>query len=164
MIALVMGDQAAISQEDWVLFNRSGLTHLVSISGTHITMLSSLASLLSFLLWRRCGFAGKLFADRIAAQRWASVVGILVAFLYCNIAGWGVPAQRSFFMLLIFFANYALGLQWSIHMVLTVAALVVLLLDPWAVLSIGFWLSFGAMLVLIMLLKEVSKAEGLKNK
>lgn len=164
MIALVMGDQAAISQEDWMLFNRAGLTHLVSISGTHITMLSSLASLLSLLLMRHCHFGGKLFVERLAAQRCAGLVGVLVAYLYCQIAGWGVPAQRSFFMLLIFFANWILALQWSIQMILAVAALLVLLIDPWAVLSIGFWLSFGAMLVLVMLLKEVLKAQGFKQK
>lgn len=164
IIALVMGDQAGISQEDWVLFNRSGLTHLVSISGSHITMLSSLASLLCFVLWRRFNFAHKSLSERIAAQRLAALVGILVAWLYCSIAGWGVPAQRSFLMLLIFFVNYAFALQWSIHMVLAVAAVVVLLIDPWAVLSIGFWLSFGAMLALILVLKSVLKAEGFKQK
>ena len=164
IVALVMGDQAGISQEDWILFNRSGLTHLVSISGSHITMLSSLASLLSFMLWRRVSFANKLLSDRMAAQRLAALVGVWVAWCYCSIAGWGVPAQRSFLMLLIFFANYAFALQWSVHMVLAVAALVVLLIDPWAVLSIGFWLSFGAMLVLIMLLKEVLKGQDLKQR
>lgn len=164
IVALVMGDQAGISQEDWVLFNRSGLTHLVSISGSHITMLSSLASLLCFVLWRRVNFANKLLSERVAAQRLAAMVGIFVAFCYCSIAGWGVPAQRSFLMLLIFFVNYVFALQWSVHMVLVVAALLVLLIEPWAVLSIGFWLSFGAMLVLIMLLKEVLKGQGLKQK
>lgn len=164
IVALVMGDQAGIAQEDWVLFNRSGLTHLVSISGSHITMLSSLASLLCFVLWRRVNFANKLLSERLAAQRLAAIVGILVAWCYCSIAGWGVPAQRSFLMLLIFFANYAFALQWSVHMVLAVAAVVVLFVDPWAILSIGFWLSFGAMLVLIMLLKEVLKGQGLKQK
>lgn len=164
IIALVMGDQAGISQEDWVLFNRSGLTHLVSISGSHITMLSSLASLLCLVLWRRLSFAHKSLSERIAAQRLAAVVGLFVAWFYCSIAGWGVPAQRSFLMLFIFFANYAFALQWSIHMVLAVAAMAILLMDPWAVLSIGFWLSFGAMLVLILLLKEVLKAQGLKQK
>lgn len=164
MIALVMGDQAAITQEDWTLFNRAGLTHLVSISGTHITMLSSLLSLFSLFLMRRCHLGGKLFSERLASQRLAGLVGILVAFCYCQIAGWGVPAQRSFFMLLIFFANWIFAWQWSTQMILTVAALVILLLDPWAVLSIGFWLSFGAMLVLVLLIKEVLKADGLKQK
>lgn len=164
IIALVMGDQAGISQDDWVLFNRSGLTHLVSISGSHITMLSSLASLMSFVLLRRLRIFGKLFSERIAAQRIAATVGIFVAWFYCSIAGWGVPAQRSFFMLLIVFISYGLGLQWSIHMALTVAALVVLLIDPWALISVGFWLSFGAMLVLVMLLKEILKADSFKDK
>lgn len=164
MIALVMGDQAAISQEDWGLFNRAGLTHLVSISGTHITMLSSLAALLTLFLLRSCAFAAKLVTERVPAQRWAGLVGITVAFLYCQIAGWGVPAQRSFFMLSIFFVNWLFALQWSIQMILSLAALIVLILDPWAMMSIGFWLSFGAMLVLVTLLKEISKAQGLKQK
>ena len=164
IIALVMGDQAAVSQEDWSLFNRAGLTHLLSISGTHITMLSSLASLLAYVVIRHSRFGGKLLVERVPAQRVAGMIGILVAFFYAQIAGWGVPAQRSFFMLLIFYGNFILGLHWSIHMVLSVAALLVLLIDPWAVLSTGFWLSFGAMLVLIMLLKEVLRGDGIKQR
>lgn len=164
MVALVMGDQAGIAQDDWVLFNRSGLTHLVSISGSHITMLSSLASLLSFLLWRRLRVGAGLVTEKIPAQRIAGVVGIMVAFAYCSIAGWGVPAQRSFLMLAIFFLNFSFGLQWSIHHVLALAAVLVLLLEPWAILSVGFWLSFGAMLVLILLVREVLRGEGIKQK
>ena len=164
MIALVMGDQAAISQEDWRLFNRAGLTHLVSISGTHITMLSSLAALLSLMLLRRCSLATKLLAERVAAQRLAAIVALFVAFLYCQVAGWDVPAQRSFFMLLIFFVNWLFALQWSIQMVLSLAALFILVLDPWALMSIGFWLSFAAMLLLVTLLKEVAKGQNLKQR
>ncbi len=53
LLALVLGDQRAISDADWTLFNRTGIGHLVSISGLHITMIASLVGLLVALLWRR---------------------------------------------------------------------------------------------------------------
>ncbi len=45
LLALVLGDQRAISDADWTLFNRTGIGHLVSISGLHITMIASLIGL-----------------------------------------------------------------------------------------------------------------------
>jgi competence protein ComEC len=53
LIALVLGDQRAIAEADWQLFNRTGISHLVSISGLHITMISGLIALLVAALWRR---------------------------------------------------------------------------------------------------------------
>src|SRR5262249_17643527 len=45
LIALVLGDQRAIGEDDWLLFNRTGISHLVSISGLHITMIAGLVAL-----------------------------------------------------------------------------------------------------------------------
>ncbi|MCQ9616565.1 ComEC/Rec2 family competence protein [Paenalcaligenes niemegkensis] len=63
-------------------------------------------------------------------------------------AGWGVPAQRTFLMLAIIVFSYLWRLPLNGSQVLAIAAVAVLVLDPWAIISSGFWLSFGAVAVL----------------
>lgn len=148
LIALVMGDQAGIAQEDWQLFNRTGMTHLVSISGSHITMLSALAMLVSMQVIRRIRYRGKLLAEYGDISLLAGWIGLLVALGYCLLAGWGIPAQRTFFMLFISYLLRWRGIRLSLPLVFLVIATLVSILDPWAMLSTGFYLSFAAVAVL----------------
>ena len=83
LLALVLGDQRAISDADWTLFNRTGIGHLVSISGLHITMIASLAGLMVGALWRR----SPALLARAAAQTAAVLAGLTAAFLYALLAG-----------------------------------------------------------------------------
>lgn len=144
LTALVIGDQRAIDKTQWDWFRRTGITHLVSISGLHVTMLASLAYALVSWLWRR---QPRLLL-RLPAQRAAVLGGFAVALIYCLIAGFQVPAQRTLYMLSVI--ALALWTQRTTvpSRVLSLALLLVLLLDPWAVLTAGFWLSFGAVGVL----------------
>jgi len=107
-------------------------------------MFASLAYALANWLWRR---SSKLML-RIPAQRVAVLSGFGAALAYCLIAGFAVPAQRTLYMLAV--VAIALWTQRSVSAsrVLALALLLVLLLDPWAVLAAGFWLSFGAVAVL----------------
>lgn len=155
MVALAIGDQQGVSREDWQVFNLTGITHLVSISGSHVTLIAALGAAAVTAIWRRLRWRDRLLFERVPVRLvfvWAA--GVL-AFLYCLLAGWGVPAQRTFFML----AAGALGLSGRVPLSGTQSVLaagtVMTLLDPWAVLSTGFWLSFGAMVILIMLAEQV---------
>jgi len=144
LIALTVGDQRAIDSELWQVFSRSGITHLMSISGLHVTMFASLAYALVNWLWRR----SPPLMLRVPAQRAAVVGGFFAALAYCLIAGYAVPAQRTLYMLAVVAIALWTQRTTSASRVLTLALLVVLLLDPWAVLTAGFWLSFGAVGVL----------------
>lgn len=147
--ALAIGDQDGVADEDWQVFNRSGLTHLVSISGSHITLLSAAAALAVAALWRRLRWKGRYLAERWPARRAAACAALIVAWLYCLLAGWGVPARRTFLMLAVVAGAQALQLRVSGSRVLALAALAVLATDPWAILASGFWLSFMAVAVLL---------------
>lgn len=149
LLALVIGDQAGVDAGDWLIFNRTGITHLVSISGSHITMIAALGGVAAFWLWRRLRWRGKSLAERVPAQIVAACVALAVAWLYCLLAGWGVPARRTFMMLFVVAACTICRLPISGSRVLALAALSVVVLDPWAVLASGFWLSFCAVAVLI---------------
>ncbi|MGE4051266.1 MAG: DNA internalization-related competence protein ComEC/Rec2 [Piscinibacter sp.] len=140
LAALSVGDQGAIEREDWELFRATGLAHLMAISGVHITMFGWLAAALIGLLWRRSRRAMHGLPAPQAA-RWG---GLLIATAYAVFAGWGVPAQRTVWMLATVVLLRSLGLRWPWPLVLALAALVVTLADPWALLQPGFWLSFAA--------------------
>ncbi len=145
LLALVLGDQHAISDADWTLFNRTGIGHLVSISGLHITMIASLAGLAVGALWRR---SPRLIA-RAAAQTAAVLAGMTAAFLYALLAGWGVPAQRTVVMLATVGVAWLASSRIRAATSLALAAVLVCLIDPWAVLAPGFWLSFGAVAAIV---------------
>lgn len=144
LVALVVGDQRAVSQSDWKIFNRTGIGHLISISGLHITMIAGLFASMVFALWRRSFFTRAQLPLLLPAQKAAALAGAGVALLYVLLAGFGVPAQRTLYMLSVVAAALWFGRITSVTHVLCLALGVVVLLDPWAVLWPGFWLSFGA--------------------
>lgn len=138
--ALVVGDDSQITQAQWDVFFRTGVGHLVSISGLHITMLAGLAFSLVAFIWRR--FPSLVM--RLPTRKAATIAGVLAALMYAALAGWSVPTQRTIFMLLTFATALLLARNLAISRVLAIALIVVVLLDPWAVIAPGFWLSFGA--------------------
>ena len=140
LAALAVGDQSAIDREDWDLFRRTGIAHLVSISGVHVTMFAWLAAALAGWAWRRSSRL-MLWIPTPLAARW---VGLGLATAYAVLAGWGVPAQRTVLMLATAGLLRSLGRHWPWPLVLLAAAVVVTVLDPWALLQPGFWLSFTA--------------------
>ncbi len=142
--ALSVGDQSAIAREDWELFRITGLSHLMAISGVHITMLAWLAAAAIGAGWRRSPAA----MQRVPAQQAARWGGLAVALAYAVFAGWAVPAQRTVWMLATVVLWRSLGLRWPWPLVLALAALVVTAVDPWALLQPGFWLSFAAVALL----------------
>ncbi|NHQ88681.1 DNA internalization-related competence protein ComEC/Rec2 [Iodobacter sp. HSC-16F04] len=145
MIALTVGDQGAIPQEQWQRFAATGITHLISISGLHITLLAAIAAAISSWIWRRIPW----LAARFAAQRAALIAGVITAFCYCLLAGMAVPTQRTLFMLAIAAACLWRTQPSSNSAIWAAALLVTVIIDPFAVLSIGFWLSYlsvGALL------------------
>jgi competence protein ComEC len=145
LIALVLGDQRAIAESDWQLFNRTGIAHLVSISGLHITMIAGLVATATSFGWRR----SRRLLRAATAQAAAACAAMGAAFAYCLLAGWGVPAQRTFFMLATVCAALLLRARPGTSATLALAAAVVCALDPWAVLAPGFWLSFGAVAAIL---------------
>ena len=149
IVALVVGDQRGIDQSDWKVFTNTGIGHLVSISGLHITMVAGLFSLIAFTLWRHSFFTRAQLPLMLPAQKVAALVGAAVALFYVLLAGFGVPAQRTLYMLIVVAAALWLNRIASVSHVLCTALGVVVLLDPWAVLWPGFWLSFGAVAVIL---------------
>jgi competence protein ComEC len=144
LAALAVGDQRAISREEWQLFNRTGVTHLMSISGLHITLVSGLAAWLVSIGWRRV----PQLVLRVPARKAAALAAIVAALAYTLLAGFGVPAQRTFWMVAMVAIALWSGRMSSPWRTLALALAVIVLMDPWAPLSPGLWLSFGAVVLI----------------
>lgn len=150
ILALSIGDQASISPSDWQVFNRTGLTHLVSISGSHVTLLAAMSALFFAWIWRRLRWRGQAFTEYIPAAVAAGCLALLIAGLYSLTAGWEVPARRTFIMFGVTVVTLLWRLPMTITQIMAAAVVIVLLFDPWAILASGFWLSFGAVYVLVL--------------
>lgn len=140
LTALAVGDQRAIAGEEWRLFSRTGVTHLMSISGLHVTLISGLCAWLAAALWRR----SPRLALALPSRKAGAAAAILAALAYTLLAGFAVPAQRTFYMVTVVALALWCGRIASPVRTLALALAVVAALDPWAVLQPGFWLSFGA--------------------
>ncbi|OGA67315.1 MAG: DNA internalization-related competence protein ComEC/Rec2 [Betaproteobacteria bacterium RIFCSPLOWO2_12_FULL_68_20] len=140
LAALAVGDQRAISNEEWRLFQTTGVTHLMSISGLHVTLVSGLAAWLAAALWRRV----PRLTLALPARKAAAATAIAAALGYTLLAGFAVPAQRTFYMVTVVAAALWSGRIALPARALALALAAVVAADPWAPLAPGLWLSFGA--------------------
>lgn len=158
--ALAVGDQQGIAAADWALFTRTGVNHLISISGLHITMLAGLAALAVRFVWPRLGRAALWLPTPLAA----AFAALIVAFAYALLAGFGVPAQRTVYMLGVVALALAVGRNPRMGNVLALALVVVVVVDPWAVMAAGFWLSFVAVaLIGYVTAARIGRASALRT-
>lgn len=145
LAALAVGYTGAVSDGQWRIYNATGITHLIAISGMHVTLFAAVAMALLRRLW---GWWPWL-ALRVRRESFAAVGGCICAAGYALLAGWSVPTQRTLMMLLAGLAWRGLARASSTCSALGAALVLVLLLDPFAVLAAGFWLSFGAVGVIL---------------
>lgn len=141
--ALTIGDGDSITQTQWEVFRKTGTTHLVVISGSHVGLVAGLVYFLTLKLWAWTGLLAW------PPQKAAALAAMLAAIFYAGLAGFSVPAQRSVIMLAIVMLAIILQRNTRPFHTLAVALFAVLAFDPLAVLSAGFWLSFLAVGVIV---------------
>jgi competence protein ComEC len=143
---LSVGDTQRIPSDQWRIFARTGTTHLMAISGLHIAMVAALGSWLAGWLARFVSLQRK----RLTIPDIQALAGLSFAVAYCALAGMSVPTQRTLVMLSVYFATRLLRRQIDLTHGFGVALIGVLLVDPFAPLAPGFWLSFGAVAVILL--------------
>jgi competence protein ComEC len=159
MASLVVGDKRSIPREQWQVFSVTGVSHLMSISGMHVTMFAVIARLATLWVWRLFARSGSSVALRVPAPVAAAVTASLAAIGYAFLAGFNIPAQRTATMVTIASLASVVGLESRSWAILAVTLLAMLLMDPIAPLSVGFWLSFFAVGILFGL---TGSSQGLK--
>jgi competence protein ComEC len=146
IIALTLGDGSGIAADDWALFNRTGTTHLMVISGSHITLAAGLCLWLLRRVWCLSSRLPLLWPAPFAA----AIAGVCGAWFYTALAGFNLPAQRALVMSLLSLSAVLLRRQSGLWEVLLTALALILVFDPLAPQLPGFWLSFIAVAVLTL--------------
>lgn len=143
--ALTIGERSHVSTAQWDVLRSTGTSHLMAISGLHISLVAGLAFLLSRLCWSRLGSLPEI----LPARRSAALLALLAALLYAALAGFSVPTQRALIMVSAAMLALLSSRQVQPRAVLCLAVWGVLAVDPLAVLSAGWWLSFWAVSLIL---------------
>jgi len=138
--ALVIGERQGISNEQWELFTATGTNHLVVISGLHV-------GFVALCIWQLVNRLLRLWPRLLLylpAQHGAALAAIAAAALYSLLAGFSLPTQRALIMVTVLMWARLSGRQTRPGDSLALAALIIVLADPLAMVTAGFWLSFMA--------------------
>ena len=145
--ALTIGDDGGIETAQWEVLRATGTTHLMVISGTHISLVAGLVFWVTRRLWSRLG----RWPEMVPTDRAAGVMALLSATCYALLTGLGIPSQRALIMLAVAIAALLAG-RWSRPgQVLALAVFATLVVDPLSVLASGWWLSFWAVSVIFFI-------------
>jgi len=145
VMALAIGERQAISQTQWDILRKTGTIHLVAISGLHIGLVAGMVFFVVQSLWPRLASV----ALRWPAPRVAAIAGFCAALLYAALAGFTIPTQRALVMVAVVMLMLFLQRQRRFSDTVSLALLTVLVIDPFVVMSAGFWLSFSAVAAII---------------
>ena len=150
LLALLIGDRSELNFDDRSLLTETGLSHLVAISGLHISLVAGLIGGVALFTLRRVPYVVRCLPAMIPAA-W---LGLVAAIFYAYLAGWQLPTQRAIVMLLVAVVFLTLRRSVMSWHVLAVAAFAVLLIDPMALVTASFWLSFVAVAVIGMIWQQ----------
>ncbi|WP_299001930.1 DNA internalization-related competence protein ComEC/Rec2 [uncultured Shewanella sp.] len=149
MLALIAGDKQGISAHRWQALRQTGTGHLMAISGLHLSVVGVWVFVCVFWLLRQ--FTLPLGRSHLFIATFSSLV--LVGF-YAYLAGFSISTQRAFIMLCLVMGLSLLKRFSSPWERLLYALFFVLLLDPVSCLSPGFWLSFGALAIILLTIQS----------
>jgi competence protein ComEC len=161
--ALIDGDKSDIGAEDWRIMQRTGTIHLMAISGLHIAIIAGLGFALFGWIWRWgirwTNWAWWWHTPKIVFASWG---GILTATLYMAMAGFSIPTQRAWLMVVTVLLFVLIRRKFQPWSALALAAFLIVLWHPPSVLSQGFWLSFTAVAIIFAVLRwpTVQRAPG----
>ncbi len=160
--ALVIGDRKEITANLRNIFTRAGVGHLLAISGLHIGIVASVVFL--FAAWVFSYI--KLFLREAWTRKAGAITAMMAVIFYGLLAGMSPSTQRAVIMVAVFLLTYLIGRRHDSMNTVAVAALIILIIDPPALFSISFQLSFSAVVAIIYGLNrlQISKRLNLANK
>jgi competence protein ComEC len=144
-VALVTGDRSGISQAAQESLRRSGLAHILSISGVHMALLS--LTVIGAIRWISAWFPALVL--RHPVRKWAAAAALIAVTIYLMLSGGEVATRRSWLMLAVMLAALLLDRRAISMRNVALAALVIVATTPEAVLEPGFQMSFAATAALV---------------
>nr|WP_244926481.1 DNA internalization-related competence protein ComEC/Rec2 [Acinetobacter terrestris] len=163
LLALLTGDKSLLKPETEQFFQRFGMSHLLAISGPHVLIFALL------LCWSLHQLIGRYCPQ--AYLKWPKQYLLIVPFcicvlLYCAFVGFEIPALRTLLTCLLISGFVLLKQKIQALNILLLSASILLIFDPFSILSAAFWLSYGACFVLLRIYQTVqqSHAEEIKTR
>lgn len=158
--ALIVGDRSGISDATNETLRRSGLAHILAISGLHM----ALVSLTVIALVRLIGAFHMELVSRHAVKKWAGGVGLMFATAYLLLSGANVSTQRAYVMAAIMLVAVMFDRRALTMRNVALAAIVVLCIAPEAILHPGFQMSFAAVAALVSGFEHLSNRAAIRIK
>lgn len=152
LCALAIGDKQGLTASQWQTLRDTGTSHLLAISGLHLSLVSGLVFLLARSAWGNFSYGIR----RMPAQKFAVFPALVSAFIYSGLAGFSIPTQRALVMLTALYLPVLLSRRPLRLQALALAMIAVLVYDPLSVLSPGFWLSFSAVGIIYYIVTRCS--------
>src|SRR5688500_596093 len=156
--ALAIGDTRGLGDAEWDVARATGVSHLLSISGFHVGVAAAFAALLVRLAWRAVPWLGLRMPLPLAQ----APAALATAAAYGLLAGASLPTQRTVLMIAVVALARCSRRACGGVQALALALLAIVLADPLATLSPGFWLSFGGV-AFLMLCMQPSPRPGLRE-
>ena len=147
VLGLALGITGGITDVHWQVLRQTGTIHLLAISGLHIGLIAAFGYCIAGMCWGRSHW----LQLRCMRLQFAVPVGFVLAWFYAALAGFSLPTQRALLMLCVVGIGLLLRRTSLASFALCIAAILIVLFDPTAVLSIGFTMSFCAVALLIFL-------------
>lgn len=144
-LALLIGDQSKISNNDIENIRRSGLSHLLSISGFHL----SLASLFFLVIIRKIFSFSSILALSFDLKKISAFFALLASYFYLMLSNAPIPAQRAFIMVFFLILSYFFNAQYNGKRTLAICFFIITILNPYQLFNLSFQLSFIAILVML---------------
>lgn len=147
VLALSLGERSQLNAAQWQVLTQTGTNHLIAISGLHLGLIAAFVYFIAYFIWRQFYF----LTQRLPAPYFASLAAFVVALIYALLSGFALPAQRALIMLGVFLVSLIQPRQVLISHVISIAAILILILDPFAVIAVDFYLSFMAVMFILYL-------------
>ena len=167
VLALAIGDKSEIDDEQWQVLTATGTNHLVAISGLHIGLVAGGVYFIFLFFLKQVLFKQVLVRKirrlflMIPAHKAAAIMALIAAFAYAMLAGFAIPTQRALVMIAVVMLGVLLNKRFSYIQIISFALLAVLLIDPFSVLSAGFWLSFIAVAAILYAMQGRLMSSGM---
>ncbi|MGE3920765.1 MAG: DNA internalization-related competence protein ComEC/Rec2 [Gammaproteobacteria bacterium] len=143
--ALAVGERSHITPEQWRVFSATGTNHLVVIAGLHIGICTIFTYFIFAWAWRRSAILPLMIPTPIVA----TIASLIVAFIYAALAGFSVPTLRALIMVMVYMMGVIFRIRLPALHAYFLALFFILIIEPFSILSAGFWMSYSAVFIII---------------
>ena len=148
MKAMILGDKSYLSIDIKDIYAQSGIAHVLAISGLHIAIL---------------GYGLYRFICLFLSRKKGVILTIVFLLLYQILTGASISTIRAVIMLSIILLAYCFGRTYDIYSSISIAAIILLIINPYELWNVGFLLSFSAVMGIITIVPVLNEIYNKKD-